>query len=57
MPHGVEYAFQWGLFPAFKGQRLHLDELLEGFGAAPESRGECLLEIDQDARSVRLINS
>lgn len=55
MPHGVEYAFQWGLFPAFEGQRLQLDELLAGFGEAPESEGGCLLEIDQDSRSVRLI--
>ena len=36
MPHGVEYALQWSLFPPFPGQRLTLAELVAGYGPLPE---------------------
>lgn len=35
MPHGLACAATWSLFPPFPGQRLSLDELVAGFGAAP----------------------
>lgn len=37
MPHGLEYAAQWSLFPPFEGQRLRWEELLSGYGPAPGS--------------------
>ena len=57
MPHGVEYALQWSLFPACPGQRLTADELVEGFGLAPGSRGHTLLTVDEERRKVRLVAS
>jgi len=36
MPHGVEYALQWSLFPPFPGQRLTIAELVAGYGPLPE---------------------
>ena len=55
MPHGVEYALQWSLFPAFPGQRLTLDELVAGYGTA--GTGHSMVEIDEAARTVRLLES
>ncbi len=52
MPHGLEYALQWSLFPAFEGQRLSLDELRAGYGI-PEGEGPFRVEIDQARRTVR----
>lgn len=57
MPHGVAYAFQWGLFPVFADQRLELEELLEGFGVAPGAEGHCRLEVDEESRKVRLLKA
>jgi predicted amidohydrolase YtcJ len=54
MPHGLEYAAQWSLFPPFAGQRLSLDELRAGFGPPPEEATFSELEIDEAARRVRL---
>ena len=36
MPHGVEFALQWSLFPPHPGQRLTMAELIAGHGALPE---------------------
>jgi len=57
MPHGVEYALQWTLFPAFPGQRLTVPELVAGYGLPPEGRGRCRLAVDRDRREVRLLES
>ncbi len=57
MPHGVEYALQWSLFPAHPGQRLTVDELVEGCGLAPGGRGHTLLTVDEERRKVRLLLS
>lgn len=57
MPHGIENALQWSLFPAYEEQRLTEDELLRGYGRTDSSPGTpaANLIIDQDRRSVRLI--
>jgi hypothetical protein len=55
MPHGLEHAAQWSLFPAWPGQRLTLPELLDGYGARLDPDGPVALEIDDDARRVRLL--
>ncbi len=55
MPHGLEYALQWSLFPPYPGQRLTIEELSAGYGPALEGRGHCVFEIDGEARSVRLL--
>ena len=55
MPHGVEYALQWSLFPAYPGQRLSLEELTAGYGLATEGRGHSVLMVDEDRRKVRLL--
>jgi predicted amidohydrolase YtcJ len=57
MPHGVEYALQWSLFPAFPGQRLSVEELTAGYGLPPEGQGHCTLSVDEDRRKVRLLDS
>jgi predicted amidohydrolase YtcJ len=57
MPHGLEYALQWSLFPAFPGQRLSLEELKAGYGLPPEGQGWASLSVDTDRRRVRLLQS
>jgi predicted amidohydrolase YtcJ len=57
MPHGLEYALQWSLFPAFPGQRLSLEELKAGYGLPPEGQGWATLSVDTDRRRVRLLQS
>jgi len=57
MPHGVENALQWSLFPAYPGQRLTSEELTAGYGLAPEGRGHATLVVDEDRRKVRLLRS
>ena len=57
MPHGVEYAFQWGLFPAYPGQRLTVAELVAGFGVAPEGGGHATLGVDEARGRVALLHS
>ena len=57
MPHGVEYALQWTLFPAFPGQRLTVPELVAGYGLPPGPGGRCRLAVDPDRREVRLLES
>lgn len=57
MPHGVEYALQWSLFPPFPGQRLTVEELVAGYGLPPEGQGHCTLCVDEERRTVRLLSS
>jgi len=57
MPHGVEYALQWSLFPPFPGQRLTVEELVAGYGLPPEGQGHCTLSVDEGQRQVRLLSS
>ncbi len=53
MPHGLEYALQWSLFPPFEGQRLSLEELLAGYGVQGEGEGGSFqVEIDEERRRV-----
>jgi predicted amidohydrolase YtcJ len=54
MPHGLAWAARWSLFPPFEGQRLGLEELLAGYGAAPGSLAPRELVVDEAAQSVRL---
>ena len=55
MPHGVEYALQWSLFPLHPGQRLAVEELRAGYGIHPEAKGRSRAEIDQAWRRVTLL--
>jgi predicted amidohydrolase YtcJ len=55
MPHGLEYAAQWGLFPSEPGQRLTLEEILLGYGATLDDRGPLVLEVKPSERRVRLV--
>ncbi len=57
MPHGVEAALQWSLFPPFPGQRLSVEELVAGYGLPPEGQGRCTLSVDADRKQVRLLGS
>ncbi len=57
MPHGVEPALQWALFPPYPGQRLTLDELVAGYDPAPDGRGHCLVEVDETHQRVTLLES
>ena len=57
MPHGIEYALQWSLFPLYPGQRLTVDELVTGYGVHPEGRGHSVLTVDPEARLVKLLAS
>ena len=53
----MEYALQWTLFPPYPGQRLTAEELVAGYGLAPEGRGHSVLTVDEDRRAVRLLRS
>jgi predicted amidohydrolase YtcJ len=55
MPHGIEFAMQWGLFPDHAGQRLTLEEILAGYGADPAAAGTSTIELDEERRRVRLV--
>lgn len=57
MPHGIENALQWSLFPAYEGQRMTTDELLAGYGRTDSDPGTSgtNLVIDEDRRTVRQI--
>jgi predicted amidohydrolase YtcJ len=55
MPHGLEYAAQWGLFPSERPQRLTLEEILLGYGATLDERGPVVLEVNASERRVRLV--
>ncbi len=55
MPCGVAYAAQEALFPPYPGQRLSLDELIEGYGPAQGIEGSATLEIDEEKGSVRVL--
>jgi predicted amidohydrolase YtcJ len=53
MPHGLAPAVEASLFPPFPGQRLSLDELLAGHGAAPGGRTVRLV-IDEATRRAHV---
>lgn len=57
MPHGIEYALQWSLFPAYPGQGLTVDELVAGYGVSGAGKGESVLEVDDAERRVKLVES
>lgn len=57
MPHGVEYALQWSLFPLYPGQRLTVEELVAGYGVHPDETGNAVVEIDHARRLVRLVEA
>lgn len=57
MPHGIEYALQWSLFPPYPGQRLGLEELIAGYGPSANAMGESVLEIDEERKRVTLLSS
>jgi len=54
MPHGIENALQWALFPLDAGQRLTVEELVAGYGVHPDGKGYCVLEINQETHRVKL---
>lgn len=54
MPHGIEHAAQWALFPRFPMQRLSFSELMAGYGAQENRDGPCALAIDDSGKRVRL---
>jgi hypothetical protein len=57
MPHGVEAALQWSLFPPFPGQRLTVEEVVAGFGLPPEGQGRSVLGVEEERGAVRLLRS
>jgi predicted amidohydrolase YtcJ len=56
MPHGLAYAAQWSLFPPFRGQSLSLDELVAGYGLSRGDAGTFLLEVDEQEKSVKVLD-
>lgn len=54
MPHGLEYAAAWSLFPPFPGQRLSWEELLAGHGHHPDAVGRHALAVGPDREDTRL---
>ena len=57
MPHGLEYASQWGLFPGQPGQQLSIEELLAGYGARLDHHGATALDLDLHGRRARLVRA
>jgi predicted amidohydrolase YtcJ len=53
MPHGVEPALESSLFPPHPGQRLTLEEFVQGY-SLPDESTRLLLEIDFDQEKVLL---
>jgi hypothetical protein len=54
MPADVAFALSAGLFPPLPGQRLSIDELAAGFGAAATEQ-TVVYEVDDAERSVRRV--
>lgn len=54
MPHGIQYAMQYSLFPVFPGQRLTLEELLDGYGAGSLEKAGMVVYIDYERGVVSL---
>ncbi len=57
MPDGVAYAATQALFPPYPAQRLSLDELVAGYGAAEGCSGSVVIDIDGEARRVTVVES
>jgi len=55
MPHGLEYAAAWSLFPPFPGQRLSWEELLAGHGPHPDAVGRHALSVGPEREDTRLV--
>lgn len=55
MPDGIAYAATEALFPVFDVQRLSIDELVAGYGAARGVSGRVDLEIDEEGRRVSVV--
>lgn len=56
MPHGLAFAARWSLFPPYEGQRLKLEELIAGYGAARGITGTFMLEVDTEEESVKILD-
>lgn len=57
MPDGIAYAATQSLFPPYPSQRLSLEELVAGYGAAAGVSGFARLRIDEDARRVTVLEA
>ena len=56
MPHGIEYALEQALFPAFEGQQISLEEFKAAY-CMPQSAGELEVLIDHDSKTVRMFEA
>ena len=55
MPHGLEYALQWSLFPHYPGQELSVEELAAGYRAQAGAGRDLIFEVDEVRRTVRAL--
>ena len=54
MPHGVETALQSALFPPEEGQKLTLEEFIQGY-TLPDEKVKLTIEIDYGNKRVKLL--
>ncbi len=57
MPHGIDFALRWSLFPDYPGQRMEVDEVLAGYGASAGAAATSSIEVDEQRRLVRLVRA
>ncbi|MBI2092172.1 MAG: amidohydrolase family protein [Deltaproteobacteria bacterium] len=55
MPHGMEQALKWSLFPPYKSQQLKIEEFINGYCMPDMKNGYAEVEIDEEKESVRMI--
>jgi len=57
MPHGVEYALQWSLFPVYPGQVLKIEEFIAGYKmtGSEAAKDNTTVMIDHQKRRVDLL--
>jgi len=55
MPHGIEQALQWSLFPSYKNQQLKLEEFIGGYCMSDMKNGYAEVEIDEEKKSVKMV--
>lgn len=54
MPHGAEFALQHSIFPPFEGQKLELEEFVQGYCLPNSKAGHIDLDIDFDKKKVSI---
>lgn len=55
MPHGMEHALKWSLFPLYETQKLTIDEFVNGYCMPNTENGYVEVEVDEKTRDVEMV--